>query len=193
MVAKILQFFWFFKDRGCLPSWICRTRIWPTQKEYLVVFIVVRSLVEIDRVVLIICKFSHFAILAWKCLFMPPKWVFEGIAPHKWVIVRRDPQKAHPCTETRHVTLRLSKSVKCLLRYCNFSIFSRWRPSAILDLWNAYLGHPRGELGGLYHCAKFRWHRPSRFGNMQIFLFYYFGLKMPIHVPKMGFWGNLTP
>ena len=27
----------------------------------------------------------------------------------------------------------------------------------------------------------------------KVFLFYYFGLKMPIHAPKMRFWGILTP
>ena len=35
----------------------------------------------------------------------------------------------------------------------NFSIFSRWRPSTILDLCNAYLDHPQKVLSGLYHCA----------------------------------------
>ena len=77
MVAEIsLLFFNIFQDGSHPPSWICRARIWPTQKEYLVVFIVVQSLVEIDQVVLIICKFSYFTILPCKCLFTPPKWGF---------------------------------------------------------------------------------------------------------------------
>jgi len=38
-----------------------------------------------------------------------------------------------------------------------FVIFSRWRPSAILDLFYTCLSHPRSVLGGLYRCAKFGW------------------------------------
>jgi len=40
--------------------------------------------------------------------------------------------------------------------FCNFS-FSKWWSSAILDLFGAYMDHPRrlGLFGGLYRCAKF--------------------------------------
>ena len=38
-------------------------RTWTTHKEYLVVFIIMQNLVEIDAVVLVICKFSYFTIL----------------------------------------------------------------------------------------------------------------------------------
>ena len=43
------------------------------------------------------------------------------------------------------------------------------------------------------HTAQFGCNHPSSFDNMQVFLFYHFGLKMPIHTAKMGFWGNLNP
>ena len=33
--------------------------------------------------------------------------------------------------------------------------FSKWRPSAILDLLGAYWDHPRWPLGGVYHYSKF--------------------------------------
>jgi len=33
--------------------------------------------------------------------------------------------------------------------------FSKWRPSAILDLLGADWDHPRRLLDGLYRCAKF--------------------------------------
>ena len=46
------------------------------------------------------------------------------------------------------------RSVKLLPRYGNFSIFPRWRLSAILDLWCACLDHPQRVFGCLYHCAK---------------------------------------
>jgi len=32
--------------------------------------------------------------------------------------------------------------------------FSRWRLSAILDLWGKFWHDPQSEFGGLYHCAK---------------------------------------
>ena len=77
MVTNISQFFDFVKmaavrHLGGMP-------LWTTHVEYLVVFIAVQNLVEIDRAVLIICKFSYFTSLAWKCLFITPKWAFRGI------------------------------------------------------------------------------------------------------------------
>ena len=45
-------------------------------------------------------------------------------------------------------------------------------------------------FGGLYHCAKFGWNRCSSFGNMHVFWFREFGLKMPIHAPKLGVLGE---
>ena len=96
--------------------------------------------------------------------------------------------KSHPCTEARHMMYRSLKSVKWLQRYCSFSIFSRWQPSAILDLWNVYLDHLRRVLGGLYCCAKFDWNRLGSFDNMQVFLFCHFGLKMFIYA--MDFFGE---
>jgi len=46
-----------------------------------------------------------------------------------------------------------AKSVKRLLRYGGLTVFfSKWRPSAILDLSDAYWDHPRRQLGGLYRC-----------------------------------------
>ena len=35
--------------------------------------------------------------------------------------------------------------------------FSRWRPFAVLDFWNAFCDHVRRILGGLYQWAKFGW------------------------------------
>jgi len=49
-----------------------------------------------------------------------------------------------------------SKSVK-RLRSCHIQQFSKWRPSAILDLQGVFWAYPRRVLGGLYHCAKFSW------------------------------------
>ena len=49
----------------------------------------------------------------------------------------------------------LSKSVKRLQRYSDLTAFSKWRPSAILDLLGADWDHPRRVLDGLYRCANF--------------------------------------
>jgi len=50
----------------------------------------------------------------------------------------------------------LSKSVKRLQRYSDLmGFFSKWGPSAVLDLLGADWDHPRRALDGLYRCAKF--------------------------------------
>ena len=48
-------------------------------------------------------------------------------------------------------------------------------------------------FGGLYDCAKFGWNRHSSFDNMQILIFCEFGMKTPIHDPKMGVFGGCDP
>ena len=40
--------------------------------------------------------------------------------------------------------------------------------------------------------AKFGWNRYRSFYDMQVLIFCEFGLKMPIHAPKMGVFGDLT-
>jgi len=71
--------------------------------------------------------------------------------------------------------------------------FSRWRPSAILDLFYVYLDHPRRAFVGLCHCAKFGRNRFSSFDNMPLLMFCEFGLKMPIHAPFWVVFGGFDP
>ena len=85
-----------------------------------------------------------------------------------------------------------SKSVKRLQRYGGLTSFSKWRPSAILDLLGAYWDHPRRPLCGLYRRAKFGWNRCSCFDNIKLSIFCPFGLKTPIHAPKIGVFGGFT-
>jgi len=59
--------------------------------------------------------------------------------------------------------------------------FSRWRPSAILDLFYAYFDYSRKAFVGLCHCAKFGWNQCRCFDNMLVLMFCEFGLKMSIH------------
>ena len=86
-----------------------------------------------------------------------------------------------------------SQPVKPLLIYGDFSIFPRWRPSAILDLLCVCSDHPRRAFGGLYRFLKFDWNRYSSFDNMHVFRFRDFGLKTPIQAPKIGVLGGFDP
>ena len=61
--------------------------------------------------------------------------------------------------------VKVGQSVAKILRFFDFS---RWRPSAILDLFGAYLDHRQWVFGGLYHSAKFGYDRCSSFYNMNI-------------------------
>jgi len=81
--------------------------------------------------------------------------------------------------EIRETTAEISRS----------NNFSKWRPSAILDLLVAYLEHPRRALVGPYRCTKFGCNRSSSFSNMKVLIFCTFGLKTPIHAPKLVFRG----
>ena len=71
--------------------------------------------------------------------------------------------------------------------------FSIWRPSAILDLFYACWDHPPRVFGGLCDCAKLGCNRCSNFDSIQILIFCTLSLKMPIHAPKIGVFGDCTP
>jgi len=49
-----------------------------------------------------------FWIFCLKCLFMPPKmWVLEDFGPLNVIIYYWDPQKAHPCVNSRLLSYQL--------------------------------------------------------------------------------------
>ena len=62
-----------------------------------------------------------------------------------------------------------------------------------MELLVAYLDHPRRLFGDLYHCAKFGWNRFSSLDNMKVSIFYAFGLKTPIHGPRIEILGAFDP
>jgi len=84
-----------------------------------------------------------------------------------------------------------SKAVKPQPRYGDFSLFPRWRPSAILDLLCVFGPPTKGIWWSLSLC-KIWLESISSFDNMHGFLFHEFGLKTPIHAPKIGVWGILS-
>ena len=87
-----------------------------------------------------------------------------------------------------------SKSLKPLPRYGDFTIFQDGgRPPSWICYVCVCADHPRRAFDGLYRCAKFGWNQCSRFDNMRVFQFHEFGLKTPIHAPKIGVFGVFDP
>jgi len=84
-----------------------------------------------------------------------------------------------------------------ILRYGDLSRFSKWRPSAMLDLLWARLEHPWRVFGGTYHCAKICWNRYFSFDNTQVLVFFKTSLAwkcLPVFMPsKWRFLGDYTP
>jgi len=83
-----------------------------------------------------------------------------------------------------------SKLVKSRPRY-DYFFYRFFQDGGRPPSWICYVcsDHPRREFGGLYHCAKFGWNRCSIFDNRHVFRFHEFGLKTPIHAPKIGVLG----
>jgi len=73
-------------------------------QKHLDVYIIVQIFVGVAKVVLIVRKFEYFASLAWKCLFMPNKWILGAFDQQNGMQCQRYAQKAHICVETSHVT-----------------------------------------------------------------------------------------
>ena len=96
--------------------------------------------------------------------------------------------------QTRRLVQRSSKSEQLLRRYRDFSIFSRWWLSAILDLLGTELDYPRSLLGSLYCCVKFGWNRCSRFDTVKVLVISHVWLEKAYSGPhNWGFWGFLPP
>ena len=115
----------------------------------------------------------------------PPSWIFET-AKFYWSLGSRGSRRI--CAPN---FVKICQSVAKILRFFDFT---RWRPSAILDLFGAYLDHPQWVLVDRYHSAKFGYDRCSSCYNMNISIFDAFGWKMPIHALKIGgFWAIWSP
>jgi len=101
----------------------------------------------------------------------PPSWISE-ILKFCWLTGFKGPS-----------SITLPNFVKCVNLLWQFFNFSRWRPSAILDLFETHSDHPQRALGGLYHCAEFGCNRCSSLEDMKVWILHTLGLKTPIHAP----------
>jgi len=73
------------------------------------------------------------------------------------------------------------------------SIFSRWRPAAILDLMWVVLDHSRSAIVAISSILKFGLDPMYSFGDIAIFIFCRFCLKLLIHAHFGVFWGHIFP
>jgi len=103
-----------------------------------------------------------------------------------------------PACSHRHVILHLSAKFRSNQTIVggvmtSYPFFSRWRPAAILDLIWIMLDHPRSAIVGLSLIVKFGLDPIYSFGNIAIFIFCCFGLKLPIHAYFWRFWEHISP
>ena len=86
--------------------------------------------------------------------------------------------------------VKIGQTVTDISRFIDFS---KMALSAILDLLDASSDEARTVLVSLNRYTKFGCNWCSSFDNMAILILHPFGLKTPIHAPKKGLWGLLTP
>jgi len=89
------------------------------------------------------------------------------------------------------ITVRLVTAKNDKNDFCDSVDFSKWRPSAMLNLFGAYLYHPWGVFRRHYHHAKFGCTRYSSYNNTEVLILAAFVWKMPILImpQKLGFRG----
>jgi len=75
-------------------------------------------------------------------------------------------------------------------RVVAYFLFSKWRPSAILDLVWRHIGPPTTCICGP-NILKLHVDRVYTLQDIAIFIFGRFGLKLPIHALFGEFWGIL--
>jgi len=79
-----------------------------------------------------------------------------------------------------------------IIEVWRFLDFSKWRPSAILNLLYMCLHHLGRVYGGLYHCAKLGWNRSNSFDNAS-FITLRVRFENAYLRPQNGVLGYLTP
>jgi len=127
--SAILDFLdWFFEQ--LVSSWV-------------LVCVIMQNFVKIGQTISEILRFFDFQDGG-----RPSSWILKNnFLNIPWGIVGK-------CAPACQLS---SNSVKQMLRYSLtiYLFFSRWRPSAILDLWGKFWDDPQWVFGGLHHCAEF--------------------------------------
>ena len=126
--------------------------------------------------------YGHFSI--FQDGGRPPSWIFKS-----WKFQLPFPFVGPICV----IVPNFAKIGRTVPETLPIFDFSRWRPSAILDWFYTCWDHPRRAFGGLCDCAKFGGNLCSNFDSMQISIFCTLSLKMPIHAPKIRFFGGFYP
>jgi len=69
-----------------------------------------------------------------------------------------------------------------------------WGPILVpMQLYWVILDHPRSAIAGLSLVLKFGLDPIYSFGDIAIFIFCRFGLKLPFHANFGEFWGLISP
>ena len=79
------------------------------------------------------------------------------------------------------------------MRHCTKSHQNQLNGCRVMAIMGAYWDHPRRPLDGLHRCAKFGRNRCRNFDKMKLSIFFQFGLKTPIHAPKIEVFGAFHP
>jgi len=83
--------------------------------------------------------------------------------------------------------IKISQSVAEILRFFKMAAVHH------LGLIWGICGPPTESTWWSLSLCEFGYDRFSSFDNINVSIFGVFGLKMPIHAPKLEFWGYLTP
>ena len=141
-VAKIWRFNGFYNG-GRPPSWICEIRIF-------LLVCAVKGYILHQRTKFHKDRSNRYGDIAIFVIFQDGGRRHFGFSK-----IRNFNDRCAARVKCASLYQILSKSVKRLQRYSDLTFFSKWRPSAILDLLGADWDHPRRVLVGLYRCAKF--------------------------------------
>jgi len=87
--------------------------------------------------------------------------------------------------------VKIGRSVAKIIRFFDFL---RWQPSVLFGFVWSIFEPPTVSTWGLYRSTTFGYDRCSSFYNMNIIsIFSAFGWKAPVHVPKIGVFGQFDP
>jgi len=161
-----------FQNGSCPPSWIVQNfNFQQSQISSGQICVILQNFIKISQLVLQIPRFFNFR---------------DGGGPSSWIFKKN---KFLTCRSGSTGKANVHHRTKFHQNVSN--CFSKWLPSAILNLRDAFWDHPRRVLGGIYHCAKFGLNL-SMVGLL-FWIFCVFSLIAPIHARVFFFGGGIWP